>query len=204
MIRNGSTVGKRSVLIIGAVCACILIAGIVLNMVVAVVGGRSICRDETVPFDSPYDCILVLGAGLRDDGSPSDMLADRLKTATELYQTGVSAVVLLSGDRSGDYDEVSAMAAYCREAGVPEEAIAYDFEGFSTFESLRNAREAGYRRMILVTQRYHLYRALYIADGLGAEAVGVSASLRSYRGQWFRDAREVFARIKDFCLVAVY
>ena len=152
--------------------------------------------------EPPYDCILVLGAGLRSDGSPSDMLSDRLRGAIELYEQGISSVIVLSGDRSGeDYDEVSAMAAYCLEAGVPEEALVLDPIGYSTYESVVNTVEAGYSRFVVVTQRYHLYRALYIAEGLGAEAVGFSADYRSYRGQAVRDAREVVARVKDFLLV---
>lgn len=194
---------KRWLVIVCAVCVCLLLGVLGINFAVSVRGGRRICRAEDTVADAPYDCILVLGAGVRDDGSPSDMLADRLQTATALYHDGISRTVFLSGDRSGDYDEVSAMAAYCRDAGVPEEAIVCDFEGFSTFESLRNALDAGYQHMVLVTQEYHLYRALYLAEGLGAEAVGVSASLRPYRGQWFRDGREVFARVKDFYLAVV-
>lgn len=152
--------------------------------------------------EPPYDCILVLGAGLRSDGSPSDMLSDRLRGAIELYEKGISERIVLSGDRSSEtYDEVSAMAAYCLEAGVPETALVLDPIGYSTYESVINTVRAGYSRFVVVTQRYHLYRALYIADGLGAEAVGFSADYRSYRGQAVRDAREVVARVKDFLLV---
>lgn len=152
--------------------------------------------------EPPYDCILVLGAGLRSDGSPSDMLADRLRGAVELYEQGIAERIVLSGDRSGEeYDEVSAMAAYCLAAGVPETALVLDPIGYSTYESMVNTVGAGYSRFVVVTQRYHLYRALYIANGLGAEAVGFSADYRSYRGQAVRDAREVVARVKDFLLV---
>lgn len=150
--------------------------------------------------DEDFDCILVLGAGLRSDGSPSDMLRDRLRGAVELYRLGVSDVILLSGDRSGEhYDEVSAMAAYCMEEGIPEEAILRDYEGYSTFESVEHAvLDFGYKRVLIVTQEYHLYRAIFIAEKLGADAAGFGADYHTYRGQLFRDAREVVARVKDF------
>ena len=150
-----------------------------------------------------YDCILVLGAGLRSDGSPSDMLADRLDVAIGLYEEGVSDVILLSGDCSGeDYDEVSAMEEYCLSFGVPEEAIVKDGKGYSTYESMLNTKNSGgYDRIIVVTQRYHLYRALYIAEEMGMSADGADAALRTYRGQIFRDIREIAARTKDFFMV---
>ena len=155
-----------------------------------------------VPADTEYDCILVLGAGLRPDGTPSDMLTDRLITAIDIYKAGVSDILLLSGDCSGeDYDEVSAMKAYCLSVGVPEEAIVCDNFGFSTYESVYNAKERGYERMVIVTQKYHLYRAIYIANKMELDAVGASADVRSYRGQTMRDVRELAARVKDFFIV---
>ena len=113
-----------------------------------------------------YDCILVLGAGLRQDGSPSDMLSDRLDVAIELYNEGVSEVIVLSGDRSGfDYDEVTAMADYCIENGIPESAIVEDGKGYSTYESILNLKNnGGYEKIVVVTQKYHLYRAIYMAQ----------------------------------------
>lgn len=146
------------------------------------------------------DCILVLGAGLRPDGSPSDMLADRLKTAVSLYEAGAAPCILMSGDHSRkDYDEVGAMMKFAEELGVPEEALVPDYAGFSTYESVYRARDIfSAKKVIIVTQTYHLYRALYVAEALGVEAVGVSADLRGYRGQFMRDAREVLARNKDF------
>lgn len=151
--------------------------------------------------ESKYDCILVLGAGLRHDKTPSNMLADRLSVAIELYDKGYSEIIVLSGDSSPeeDYDEVAAMKIYCLDRGVREEDIVCDNFGFSTYESLYNISEAKrYEKIIVVTQEYHLYRALYIAKRLGLEAYGVSADIREYGGQNFRDIREIFARAKDF------
>ncbi len=148
-----------------------------------------------------YDCILVLGAGLRPDKTPSDMLADRLSVAIELYEEGYSDTIILSGDCSPDkdYDEVAAMKVFCLERGVREEDIVCDNFGFSTYESLYNTAEAEkYGKIIVVTQEYHLYRAVYIAKKLGVEAYGISSDLREYSGQIRRDIREIFARAKDF------
>ena len=151
-------------------------------------------------WDEDYDCILVLGAGLRSDGTPSDMLADRLKIAYELYEAEVSDVIVLSGDRSGsDYDEVTAMRIYLEDMGVPEGAIVEDGAGYSTYESVYNLKsENKYKKIVVVTQKYHLYRALYIAEEMGMSADGANGALRGYRGQIYRDIREVAARTKDF------
>lgn len=159
---------------------------------------RIVASDEVRA--SEYDCILVLGAGVKEDGKPSDMLEDRLLVGIELYKNaGGKAKLLMSGDHgSMEYDEVSVMRAYAVAAGVPSEDIFSDHAGFSTYESIYRAKEIfGARRIVIVTQEYHLYRALYIADSFDIEAVGVSADLREYRGQIFRAAREVLARNKD-------
>ena len=149
------------------------------------------------------DYVLVLGCGLRSDGSPSDMLYDRVSVGTEVFLLGASDKLLLSGDRAGaSYDEVTAMKRLALELGVSSDTIDSDYEGFSTYESVLRAKEDfGAEKIIIVTQKYHLYRALYIADSLGLEAYGVSADLRTYRGQIYRDLRELAARVKDFFLV---
>lgn len=150
-----------------------------------------------------YDCILVLGAGVRPDGSPSSMLEDRLRGAVALYRAGASDFILLSGDNSGDdYDEVSVMERYCLENGVPSGAIVRDDIGFSTSESAYNTvKRLGYRDVIVVTQEYHLYRAMYMIKRLGAEADGFATDYRPYSMQIKRDVREYFARCKDFIKV---
>lgn len=148
------------------------------------------------------DCILVLGCRVWEDGRPSDMLEDRLKQGITLYEADGAPVLLMSGDHGReDYDEVTAMKRYAAEAGVPSEDIFLDHAGFSTYDSLWRAKEIfGAERVVIVTQEYHLYRALYLAEELGLEAVGVSADLRSYAGQSFRELREILARLKDFVL----
>lgn len=162
-------------------------------------------RDLIVAPEEAYytaaDCILVLGAGVREDGSPSNMLEDRLLTGIDIYENGLCKTLLMSGDHGhSDYDEVNCMKSYAAAAGVPTEDIFMDHAGFSTYESMYRARDVfGAKRVMIVTQEYHLYRALYVAKSLGLDAVGVSADLRTYYGQSLRETRELAARIKDFC-----
>ena len=149
---------------------------------------------------STYETIVILGCGIKDNGEPSDMLMDRLITGIALYQARVAPQILLSGDHEHDnYDEIAVMKRVCLEAGVPQEAILCDRYGLSTYDSLvRTKTQYGIHSAIVVTQTYHLYRALYIANKTGIEAVGVDADIRTYRLQWYREAREVLARCKDF------
>ena len=146
------------------------------------------------------DCIIILGAGVRNDGTPSHMLEDRLLVGIELYKNGVCDTILMSGDHGRvEYDEVNTMKNFAVEKGVDADRVFMDHAGFSTYDSLYRARDVfGAEKVIIVTQEYHLYRALAIADSLGLEAVGVSADLRTYSGQLSREVREIAARVKDF------
>ncbi len=146
------------------------------------------------------DCILVLGAGLKADGTPNYMLQDRLDKGIELYKAAVAPKLLLSGDNGQEgYDEVNAMKKYTLDAGIPSEDIFLDHAGFSTYESVFRARDIFLvKKTIVITQKYHQYRALYAARKLGIEAYGVVCEPRIYQGQAYRDIREVLARNKDF------
>ena len=117
------------------------------------------------------DCILVLGCGVHADGTPTPMLRSRMTRAVELYQAGWADKLLLSGDNSrADYNEVATMKTLALEEGVPEEDIVLDHAGFSTYDSLYRARDVFLvKRLVIVTQEYHLSRALYLADALGLE-----------------------------------
>ena len=150
--------------------------------------------------DYGADCVIVLGCKVKENGVPSDMLRDRLTRGVELYRLGAAPKILMSGDHGReDYNEVGAMKSFAEEAGVPSEDVFMDHAGFSTYETMYRAKEVfKARRVIIVTQEYHLYRSLYIAKKLGLEAVGVSSDLETYRGQLKRDVREVLARSKDF------
>ena len=146
------------------------------------------------------DCILVLGAGVREDGSPSLMLRDRLNTSVLLYEFEVSDRMLMSGDHGRvEYDEVNVMKGIAVETGIPSEHVFMDHAGFSTYDSLYRAKHIFQaEKVIIVTQEYHLYRALYIARSLGMEAIGVAAPGENYYGQTYRELREMAARTKDF------
>ncbi len=182
--------------------SCVLLGGLVLTVSGCMVTlGRDRFTDTSlsdVEDRTEYDCILVLGAGVREDGTASPMLADRVKIACELY-THVGLPIIMSGDHTGDYNEVSVMKSLSVEAGVPSEDVFLDHAGYSTYESLWRAKHVfGADRIVIVSQGYHLHRALFIARELGMEAVGVPADLRDYYLQTRYELREILARFKDF------
>ena len=186
-----------------ALCALLLLS-LVLTVSTAMVRltASSILTVDTLSGGEDYDCILVLGAGVRDDGTPSPMLYDRVTVAVELYEA-TGAPLLMSGDHTGDYNEVGVMKALAMEMGVPSEDIFLDHEGYSTYESLyRTKRVFGADRILIVTQGYHLHRALYISRELDMEAEGISADLRPYRKQTLYALREHLARFKDLFTAA--
>lgn len=144
--------------------------------------------------------VLVLGASVFADGTPSDILADRLEVAADLYLAGAADSVIVSGDnREAHYNESDAMKEYCVKLGVPADVIIVDHAGYDTYASVYRAKyEYGMDDIFVVTQAYHLYRALAIAQGLGMQAEGVPADKGSYENQTQYSLREVLARDKDF------
>ena len=196
---------KKKILIIGlVVLICLAIIGIVtvicVNSHVKSVGGHNIITPEEAAELKDVDCIVVLGCQVKDDGKPSDMLADRLRRGIELYNQGVAPKIIMSGDHGQkEYDEVNTMKQVAVDAGIPSNDIFMDHAGFSTYESLYRAKEIFEAdKIIVVTQKYHLYRTMYIAEKLGIEAYGVNADYHTYWGQSNREAREILARCKDF------
>lgn len=191
--------------LISAVCVviCLSVVGAVflfgLNAAVVWSTDKYILSPDEAAKLQDVDCILVLGCGVRDDGTPSAMLRDRLRRSVELYQSGAAPKLLMSGDHGRDgYNEVDAMKTYAVAAGIPSEDVFMDHAGFSTYESMYRAKEVFQaKKVIIVTQSYHLYRSIYIARSLGLEAYGVDADLVSYRGATQREIREVLARSKD-------
>lgn len=146
------------------------------------------------------DCILVLGAGIMNPETPSPMLKDRLDTAYQLYEAGVAPKLLLSGDNGTvTHNEIHVMLRYMEKKGVPEEDIFCDHAGFSTYDSCARAKSIfQVKRAVIVTQSYHLYRALYTANRMGIKSVGAAADQQRYSGQFVRDVREILARVKDW------
>lgn len=171
-----------------------------VNAYVKHVAAPRILTAEEAASLSDVDCILVLGCLVKDDGRPSDMLHDRLRRGVELYQAGVAPKLLMSGDHGREnYDEVATMKQFAIDADIPSEDVFMDHAGFSTYESMYRAIDIFQaEKIIIVTQEYHLYRALYLAEKLGIEAYGVSASLHGYGSQDYQDFRESLARMKDF------
>jgi len=147
-----------------------------------------------------YDCIIVLGAGVWNDETPGNMLKDRLVQAIKLYEGKAAPKLLMSGDHGRThYDEVNVMKKYATLHNVPSEDIFMDHAGFSTYETMYRAKEIfKAKKVLIVTQKYHLYRSLYIANALGLEAYGVESLPNSYYGQDYRDLREILAINKDF------
>lgn len=194
-----STKKKRvlRVLVVMFLFAILLPLGISIYLC-ASVKDQIITLDEAAKLDA--DAILVLGARVWDNGSPSGVLEDRLDTGISAYQAGVSDRLLMSGDHGqDDYDEVNAMKDYALEQGIPSENIFMDHAGFSTYESVYRARDIfQVKTVLIVTQEYHLYRALYIARALGLDAYGVAADRSVYSGIVGFEAREILARVKDF------
>jgi len=162
-------------------------------------GARIVEKEEAAGCGA--ECVIVLGCKAYSDGRLSLMLRDRMDAAIELYEAGAAEKLLLSGaqDLEKNYDEVTAMHDYAVSKGVPEEAIDLDALGVSTEETMRRAKsEYGIGKAVVVTQRYHLYRALFAAERSGIEAVGCSALEVRYPGQLYRDLREVIARASYF------
>lgn len=196
----------------------ILIVILVIFMLLAVIGvsivlsinayvksssDNYIISPEEAAALEDVDCIIVLGCLVKNNGEPSDMLADRIKRGIELYNQGAAPKIIMSGDHGTvDYDEVNIMKQAAIDSGIPSDDVFMDHAGFSTYESIYRAKEIfGVKKIIIVTQEYHLYRAVYIAKNLGIEAYGVDADYRTYWGQAKRDFREVLARCKDFATV---
>lgn len=130
------------------------------------------------------DCILILGAGITDKDTPSPMLKDRLDAGIQIYKEGVASKILLSGDNGQqEHNEIHVMLKYAKEAGVPEEDIFCDHAGFSTYDSMYRASSIfGVERAIVVTQKYHQYRALYVGEELGLDVWGVASDQEEYAG----------------------
>jgi vancomycin permeability regulator SanA len=195
---------KNMILKIICICLFLLFVGILIvggiNLyIISKEKGKIITIEESANINA--DCIIVLGAGIKADGSPTWMLEDRIKTGIQLYNVGASEKLLMSGDHGRDeHDEVNTMKSYAINECVPSEDIFMDHAGFETYDSMYRAKKVfGAKKVIIVTQGYHLYRALYIAEQLGLEAYGVDANLRYYSNKMvYWKFRESLARVKAF------
>lgn len=195
---------KAVIFVVLGIVLLIGIAAVSLSVYMVKATEKNIFTADTFKNDEKADCILILGAGVKDD-KPKPMLRDRLLTGIELYKSGAAKKIIMSGDHGrADYDEVNVMRSFAIEQGVRAEDIFLDHAGFSTYDSVYRAKNIfGAENIIIVSQKYHLYRALYISEKLDVKAAGVSANLNTYGGQLKRDIREIIARDKDFfkCIV---
>lgn len=194
---------KSAIVVLAVMVAALALVILVSNIIVCLSAGRYIYdRSELAELPDDFDCILVLGAGVYSDGTPTPMLNDRLVVAWEAYEAGRSDRLLMSGDHLyADYNEPGAMKKFAEEQGIDSKVIFLDHAGISTYDSIYRAVNIyGAKKILIVTQKYHLYRAVYLAKAVGAEAYGVSANLRSYLLQPKYTAREWAARVKDLAL----
>lgn len=187
---------------LGVLLGCVLAVAAVVAATNAVTvlatKDRIVSAEAAASFGA--DAIVVLGASVYADGTPSGILQDRLDDGIALYFAGAAPKIIMSGDNSTvSYNEVKAMKDYAVAQGVPSEDVFCDHAGFSTYESMYRAKHVFCaERIVVATQTYHLYRALYAASGLGLEAVGVPSDYREYAHQLQYDVREIPARTKDF------
>jgi SanA protein len=175
--------GKMSLWSISLIAIAATILGLP-RLVTSVFSASRIYQSKDVP---PGKAAIVFGAGLWRDGRPTAVLRDRVSKAAELFFQGSVEKLLMSGDNSSlNYNEPGAMRNYALELGVPDEAIVLDYAGRRTYDTCYRARDIfGLKEAILVTQNFHLPRALYVCNKLGVNAVGVSADQRAYtRDSW--------------------
>ena len=190
---------KKIIKYVVIVLIIMILIVLAINFYVKLSTKKQIIENNDYSNLEDIDCIIILGAGIWGD-KPSPMLEDRLLEGISLYENNVSTKIIMSGDHGREeYDEVNIMKKFAIEKGVPSEDIFMDHAGFSSYESIYRAKEIfGANKIVIVTQKYHLYRALYIANHLGIEAYGIGADPRQYVGATYRELREILARNKDF------
>ncbi len=201
MVKELKTKFKKAISLLLLLALIFAQVPILINAYMYEFSSRYFLTVEEASEDS-FDCVLVLGAGVWGDG-PSHMLEERLNKGIEVYKTGCTDRILMSGDHGREeYDEVNVMKNFAVDGGAIAEEVFMDHAGFSTYESMYRAIEVfQVKKVVIVTQKYHLYRAVYNARKLGLDAYGVAAD-----GQYnyalpvrtYNNTRESIARCKDF------
>lgn len=206
----GKLLGFRSLKFIIKIISFLLILGIVFiaytNISVDNYSKKYIFNAANTDEIKEADAILVLGALVVDENTLSLVLQDRMDTGIALYTAGKAKKLLLSGDHGQDsYNEVNAMKNYALERGVPAQDIFTDHAGFSTYESMYRAKDVFLcKSIIVVSQKFHLPRAVYDANKMGLSAVGVIADAREYSSALKSQLREYIAVSKDFLFVNIF
>lgn len=205
--------GEASERTVGSVIRGIFkgIASVLLLAVLALVGINAWTVLSVKPHIEPtpaavaesgqtYDCIIVLGASVYADGTLSPILKNRVDAAIELYNQGVAPIIVMSGDgRASNYDEPTTMKEYAINQGVPADAVYCDPGGYHTYDTMWRVHSVfGAQSSVVVTQEYHLYRAVYDARGVGMDAIGAVSDTGTYENQLWYDVRECAGRVQDF------
>lgn len=185
---------------------CLIIVIIILSifMVMDICGYKYILNMKNLPIDC--DTVIILGAGVRPDGNPCDILADRLNVGARVYLNGTCKTILLTGDNSGEsYNELAVMKNWIlhnyKRNNIDEEDLLIDNCGFCTYDSIKRAKNIfSIKRAIISTNKYHLPRAIFIARRFGIEAYGIASDMKKYDKIKKYKIRERFAQIKDFFL----
>ena len=193
---------KKIFKVIGVIMIVCIVLGLIVTICInAYVKGSTKNKiKEKASELQKSDAILILGCEVKPDGNLSLMLKDRMDKGAELYKAGVAPKIIVSGDHTREnYDEVNAMKNYLIKNGVPSSDIFMDHAGVATYDSMYRAKNIfGLESCCVVTQEYHLYRAIYIGTKMGIETTGSPAQKVNYVGQFGRDLREFLARNKDF------
>lgn len=200
LIKNNKNKILKALALALYIVALVFLFVFIINLnVVAKTNDNIYSVDELIKISDDYDCILILGAGIKSDGSATDMLYDRIMVGFEAFENHKSEIVFLSGDSENEgYTETVTMKRVLNENGVENSNIICDGYGLSTYESIWRAKYVyGYDKILIITQQYHLHRAIYIAQELGLEAYGVDGALRTYFKQPMYSLREYIARVKD-------
>lgn len=198
--KNNCNMMLKTISFASFMLALIFLFVLIINLnIVAKTNDNIYTVEELIKISDDFDCILILGAGVKKDGSPTDMLFDRLMVGYSAFEENKSQCILISGDSEySDYTETVTMKKVLNEKGVEDSNILCDGYGLSTYESIWRAKNVyGFQKILIVTQEYHLYRAIYIAQKLGVEAYGLDGALRTYGKQPIYNLREYLARVKD-------
>ena len=183
---------KMLILLLGIILVTLATLWALLTAIHAQAASRVYTRVTDVP---PAPIALVLGAGLERNGSPTPALYDRVATAVDLYQAGKVKKLLMTGDnRFVNYNEPEAMRKLAAQLGVPDQDIVLDYAGRRTYDSCYRAKEIfEVKQVVIVTQRFHLDRSLFLCDAMGIPSIGFVADRRAYQTYRWWELREVVA-----------
>lgn len=200
-------INKIMLFFIIACAVCGLVIGIytaVANLSVYFSVRYSVHTLDDIP-EGDYDAIVVLGCGLKKDCTPSDMLYDRIMTGVKAAEANPSAVLFMSGDHSREgYDEVGQMKITAINAGINPDRIICDGFGLNTYDTFARLSEMySFKKIIVITQKFHLNRSLYTAKSLGFECDGICADPRGYAFVWVNYSRDFIAVDKYFIMLKI-